>query len=292
MDDRQIVVDRTPDEWEQYIRDTNAAKTMLEHGKRWYEYQQDCKNRYGKQGGSRFTEFALERFGMKKAVASIWVSIGANHKELFDIVKHFSFDYRAIYDYIRLDDEEKKLLLDSLNEGETIDRKRIKALTYGHTEGDEWYTPKWLFDALGLQFSIDVCAPDDLTHVTTPADKYYTPTDNGLIRPWQGTIWCNPPYSNPAPWALQCVAHGDGLLLTHIPMNAEWCIHVWNVCSGIRLFQAIEFVRPDGKTQRPGSWLQLAAFGDIAIEALAQMETPNDVAKNPRRVPSPLWVRR
>jgi len=34
-----------------------------------------------------------------------------------------------------------------------------KAHQYGHDQGDEWYTPKWIFDSLGLQFAIDVCAP-------------------------------------------------------------------------------------------------------------------------------------
>jgi hypothetical protein len=166
-----------------------------------------------------------------------------------------------------------------------------KAQLYGHDEGDEWYTPRWIFDALGIRFSIDVCAPLDLTHVTTPADRYFNESDDGLSQEWSGTIWCNPPYSKPAPWAERCVEHGDGLLLTHIPMNAEWCAKVWAACDGIRLFQAIEFVRPDGKTQRPGSWLQLSAFGPVARDALAAMQTPPDVAENPRRVPSPMWVR-
>ncbi len=165
-----------------------------------------------------------------------------------------------------------------------------KAALYGHDEGDEWYTPRWIFDSLGLRYSIDVCAPSDLTHVTTPADSFLTEAEDGLTQPWHGTIWCNPPYSAPDPWAVRCVEHGDGLLLTHIPMNADWCTKVWAACDGIRLFQAIEFVRPDGKTQRPGSWLQLAAFGETATAALAQMVTPAEVAENPRRVPSPMWV--
>jgi hypothetical protein len=25
---------------------------------------------------------------------------------------------------------------------------------------DELYTPKWIFDSLGVQFDLDVCAPD------------------------------------------------------------------------------------------------------------------------------------
>lgn len=156
--------------------------------------------------------------------------------------------------------------------------------------GDEWYTPKWLFDALGLVFSIDVCSPIDRTHVNVPTETYFTEIDDGLAQEWEGLIWCNPPYSTPEPWATRCVEHGNGLLLVHMPMNAGWCVDVWHAADGIRLFQGMEFVRPDGTSQRPGYWLQLAAFGDVAAQALASMRVPAEVAVNPRRVPSPMWV--
>lgn len=158
-------------------------------------------------------------------------------------------------------------------------------------DGDEWYTPRWLFDALGIRFSIDVCAPPDLTYTSVPADKYFTVEDDGLAQRWTGTIWCNPPYSRPEPWARRLIHHGDGLLLTHIPMNAVWCVDVWEACDAIRLFQAMEFVRPDGTSRRPGYWLQLAAFGPNATEALARLEPLGQAAFNKRRVASPMWRR-
>jgi hypothetical protein len=167
----------------------------------------------------------------------------------------------------------------------TINRAR----TLQSDSGDEWYTPRWLFDSLGLRFTIDVCAPVDTTHVTTPAVEFYNIETDGLSQDWHGTVWCNPPYSTPDPWARKMIEHGDGLLLTHIPMNAAWAADIWRACDGIRLFQAIEFVRPDGSKQRPGMWLQLAAFGPVATQALQDMTIPEDVADNPRRVPSPMW---
>ena len=164
-----------------------------------------------------------------------------------------------------------------------------KPIIYGHDQGDEWYTPKWLFDALGLVFDIDVCAPIDTTYTNVPAKKYYTSEDDGLSQDWYGLVWCNPPYSAPDKWALRMIEHGNGLLLTHIPMNAEWCSFVWQACDGIRLFQRIDFIRPNGEVQRPGLWLQLAAFGKTAFDALQNMAIPDDIAANPRCVPSPLW---
>lgn len=156
-------------------------------------------------------------------------------------------------------------------------------------EGDEWYTPRWLFDALGLEFAIDVCSPLDRTHVAVPATRWFTIEDDGLSQRWDGTVWCNPPYSAPEAWARRMIHHGDGLLLTHMPMNAGWCVDVWDACDAIRLFQAMDFVRPDGSSQRPGYWLQLTAFGQIATEALARLQPYGSAAANKRRVASPMW---
>jgi hypothetical protein len=158
-------------------------------------------------------------------------------------------------------------------------------------EGDEWYTPRWLFNAFGITFSIDVCAPLDRTYSAVPAERHFTIEDDGLAQSWEGTVWCNPPYSKPEPWARRMIHHGDGLLLTHMPMNAGWCVDVWETCDAIRLFQAMEFVRPDGTSQRPGYWLQLAAFGPVATEALGRLQPLGDAAFNKRRVASPMWRR-
>jgi len=157
--------------------------------------------------------------------------------------------------------------------------------------GDEWYTPKWLFDALGLSFSIDVCSPVDRTHSAVPAAQYLTLEDDGLAQSWIGTVWCNPPYSQTDPWARRMIHHGNGLILCHIPMNAAWCTELWEACDGIRLFQAMEFVRPDGSLQRPAWWLQLAAFGPAATGALERLQPLGDAAYNKRRVASPMWRR-
>ena len=45
-------------------------------------------------------------------------------------------------------------------------------------------------------WDLDVAACAD-AHV---ACRYYTKTDNGLLLPWAGRVWCNPPWSNIGPW--------------------------------------------------------------------------------------------
>ena len=57
---------------------------------------------------------------------------------------------------------------------------------------DNWSTPQDFFDKLNdeFHFTLDVCA-DETNH---KCEHYYTKKIDGLIRPWIGTVWCNPPY--------------------------------------------------------------------------------------------------
>ena len=60
------------------------------------------------------------------------------------------------------------------------------------SKSDIWETPQDLFDKLNeeFDFTLDVCALPE----NTKCSKFYTPQDNGLLQPWGGTCWCNPPY--------------------------------------------------------------------------------------------------
>lgn len=58
----------------------------------------------------------------------------------------------------------------------------------------KWATPEWLFNELNQEFNfdIDACALPD----NAKCEKYFTPDDDGLLMPWSGSVWCNPPYGN------------------------------------------------------------------------------------------------
>lgn len=67
-------------------------------------------------------------------------------------------------------------------------------------KGDEWCTPKWLFDELNNEFHFDVDAA--ATHNNHLCDGYFTkdnPSGDGLSLDWYCSIrkrfWLNPPYS-------------------------------------------------------------------------------------------------
>jgi hypothetical protein len=62
---------------------------------------------------------------------------------------------------------------------------------------NEWYTPsKYIEAAREVMGSIDLDpASCELANQTVRASKYYTEQENGLIKPWYGRVWLNPPFS-------------------------------------------------------------------------------------------------
>jgi hypothetical protein len=113
---------------------------------------------------------------------------------------------------------------------------------------DDCYTPRWVFDAMGLTFDLDVAAPPGGPwHV--PAKAYYTAQDDGLSQPWRGLVWCNPPYSGFAPWADRFAAHDRVALMGFIQSEVRWGPVVFESAEAVALISC-DFVRPDGQKYR------------------------------------------
>lgn len=66
----------------------------------------------------------------------------------------------------------------------------------GRSPTDSWCTPKWLADALG-PFDLDPCS-NERSHIH--ATRRIQLPEDGLATPWDGSVFCNPPYSAPLPW--------------------------------------------------------------------------------------------
>ena len=55
-----------------------------------------------------------------------------------------------------------------------------------------WGTPDALYLPLHAEFGFTLDVAADPGNHKTP--RYYSPSDDGLSRPWTGVVWCNPPY--------------------------------------------------------------------------------------------------
>ena len=64
----------------------------------------------------------------------------------------------------------------------------------------EWYTPQHIVQrviALFGRINLDPCSnSSDPALANVPADAYWTLADNGLVQPWHGRVYMNPPYGD------------------------------------------------------------------------------------------------
>lgn len=141
---------------------------------------------------------------------------------------------------------------------------------------DEWYTPPYVFSALGCSFDVDVASPGRSVTPWVPAVEFVT--ENGLLAPWRGFVWMNPPFgprNGISPWLEKFFAHGDGVALTPDRTSAPWWQTFAPGADAI-LFVApkIKFIASDGKPgTSPAQGTCLMAAGRRGVEALYRAAT-------------------
>jgi hypothetical protein len=79
-------------------------------------------------------------------------------------------------------------------DGDDLDRL-IADLNEPAISPDERYTPTWVFDAMDVEFDVDLAAPPGgIPYI--PAKAHFSEEDDALAHDWSGLFaWCNPPYS-------------------------------------------------------------------------------------------------
>lgn len=152
----------------------------------------------------------------------------------------------------------------------TVDQLKLFNTPQTHLTSDDFYTPEWIFDALGIRFTIDVASPPGGCP-WIPADHHYSQHDDGLTQAWHGTVWMNPPFSKWLPWAEKWLAHGDGLALTQMSKSQSFD-RMWNDrrVSCAALPPTLKFVQ--GPIYMP---TMLWAIGETATTALHNAQTPH-----------------
>jgi hypothetical protein len=151
-----------------------------------------------------------------------------------------------------------------------------------HDETVEWYTPKYIFDALGMTFDLDVASPGADVVPWIPAHEHLTneplrPMTDGLQAPWGGSVWLNPPYDRTIThWVERFCVHGRGIMLVFARTDTAWFQQLASYRPLISLIRGcVQFIRSDmndrtGATPKVGSSAPslLAALGDDCQLAL------------------------
>lgn len=122
----------------------------------------------------------------------------------------------------------------------------MKNFNTNTTNNDEWLTPPSIIKALG-PFDLDPCSP-----VNRPWDtamRHYTKEQDGLVQPWEGRVWLNPPYGRwTFKWLEKLADHGSGIALTFARTETKgFHAQVWNRAEAVFFFKGrLRFHRVDG----------------------------------------------
>lgn len=141
------------------------------------------------------------------------------------------------------------------------------------TGENEWYTPEQYIEAAReLLGEIDIDpASSEIAQKTVKARQFFTVDDNGLDREWNGRVWLNPPYAQPAIHnfmqktveEFQSGRMTEGVALTHNYTDTQWFHIAAKAAEAICFTRGrIGFLSPEGKKAAPTQGQAFFYFGN------------------------------
>jgi hypothetical protein len=155
-------------------------------------------------------------------------------------------------------------LLESAGKTQTLHLKNQKDKTT-----KTWLTPPDLLGRLG-RFDLDPCAATNAPWPT--ASRHYTEADDGLSQPWEGRVWCNPPYGTGiGRWMERMASHGNGIALVFARTDTEPWRSAWEHGDGFLFITGrLRFRCYDGSLPESngGAPSVLIAYGAVNVHTL------------------------
>ena len=126
----------------------------------------------------------------------------------------------------------------------------------------EWLTPPEIVQELG-PFDLDPCCPANRPWDTAKA--HYSA--DGLLKPWDGRVWLNPPYGQETwKWLKKLAQHGNGIAMVFARTETKMFFkYVWPTASAVLFIEGrLHFYRLDGLRAKgnSGGPSVLIAYGD------------------------------
>jgi hypothetical protein len=151
--------------------------------------------------------------------------------------------------------------------------REINTRLSSYSGDNEWYTPsKYVEMARTVMGKIDV-DPASNAHAqrTVNAASHYTPENSGLDKEWHGTVWMNPPYSNPEvqQFTDKVVAEyqsgrtTEAVVLTNNSGDTGWHHALQSACAAMCIVKGrIKFESTTRESNSPAMGQSFFYFGD------------------------------
>jgi hypothetical protein len=123
----------------------------------------------------------------------------------------------------------------------------------------------------------------------TATTTYFLPDHDGLSEPWNGRVFCNPPYGpNVGAWANRMSEHGNGIMLIFLRTDtATWQQDILPFADATLLLAGrLRFFLPSGERGKSGTAPSaLLAYGQSNIEALRNAGIAGALYLKPEMLP-------
>lgn len=177
---------------------------------------------------------------------------------------------------------------------------RRKAHVAHNTGKYEWYTPAGIIEAArevmgGIDLDPASC---DAAQAVVKAERYFTEEQDGLVQPWSGRLWMNPPYAQPliTNFCYKLVHELDAghveqaIALTNNGTDTAWGQLLYSTCSAVCLPKGrVRFWAPDKKISAPLQGQMITYFGPATesfvhhFSPMGTISFPSPAADSPAR---------
>lgn len=133
-----------------------------------------------------------------------------------------------------------------------------------HSSENTWFTPKHFIERLG-PFDLDPCTVSFRPFDTARQHIEHDKGGDGLLIPWVGDVWLNPPYGKEImPFIKKFQEHRQGAMLIFARMGSEGVQSL--IRSGAYLYllrRRVTFIQKNGKEVTNAGTDSLIAFYDL-----------------------------